>query len=103
MIDLNDERIKNGHILKVVLIHPEYPCLWKVWEHIDGIDIDEDGTKYYRALFLYHSCHEGYCDDPHCNSETYRIKFDDYNNFIRTQFKDGYKFKNYNKCSCCEF
>jgi hypothetical protein len=103
MVDLNDERIKNGNILKVVFIHPEYPCLWKVWEHIDGIDIDEDGTKYYRALLLYHSCDEGYCNNPHCNSETYRIKLDDYKNFIKSQFEYGYKLKNFNKCSCCEF
>jgi len=100
MVDLNDERIKNN-MLKVLFIHPVYPCLWKVWEHIDGIDVDEDGSKYYRALFLCHSCNCKECNDPHCNSETYRIKFEDYNNFIRSQFEDGYKLKSTNKCNLC--
>ena len=92
MVDMNDERIK-GNVLKVMFIHPEYPCLWKVWEHIEGIDIEEDGTKYYRSLFLYHSCNDTKCNNSHCNSEVYRIKFDDYKNFIRTNFNDGYKLK----------
>lgn len=101
MIDFNDERIKNGNKLKVIFIHPEYPCLWKVWEHIDGIDIDEDGNKYYRALFLFHSCDCEECNDKHCNSDTYRIKFQDYNNFIHCQFNDGYKINSTNKFNLC--
>ena len=100
MTDLNDERIKNGNIIKVIFIHNKFPCLWKVWEHINGIDIEEDGTKYYRALFLYHSCNDEYCNNPHCNSEPYRIKFADYKDFVRCQFKNGYKIKN--KCKLCK-
>jgi hypothetical protein len=92
MVDFNDERIKNNKI-KVMFIHPEYPCLWKVWEHIDGIDVDEEGNKYYRALFLYHTSNCCGCNDPHCNSETYRIKIEDYKSFIHSQFEDGYKIK----------
>ncbi len=97
MIDFNDERIKNGNKIKVMFIHPEYPCLWKVWEHIDGIDIDEYGNKYYRALLLYHSSNCNGCNDSHCNSETYRIKLEDYKNFINSQFEYGYKIKKNNK------
>lgn len=102
MTHLNDERIKKGNIIKVIFIHNEYPCLWKVWEHIDGIDI-EDGTKYYRALFLHHSCNDSECNNPHCSSEVYRIKFEDYKNFIKVQFTNGYKIKpinKYNSCNC---
>ena len=102
MVDLNDERIKNGNIIKVMFIHPEYSCLWKVWEHIDGIDIEENGIKYYRALFLYHSCSDAECDNQHCNSEPYRIKFEDYKNFIKCQFNDGYKIKPSSKLNLCK-
>ena len=77
-VNLNDEKNKNGNKLRAIFIHLEYPCLWKVWENINGIDIEEDGTKYYRALFLYHSC-----NNPHCNSEPYRIKIEDYKDFVK--------------------
>jgi hypothetical protein len=100
MVDFNDERVKNNK-LKVMFIHPEYPCLWKVWEHIDGIDVDEEGNKYYRALFLYHTSNCCGCSDPHCNSETYRIKLEDYKDFIHSQFEDGYKIQSLNKYKLC--
>ena len=45
MTHLNDERIKKGNIIKVLFIHNEYPCLWKVWEHIDGIDVVASVSK----------------------------------------------------------
>lgn len=101
-VDLNDERIKNNKI-KVMLVNTTYPCIIKVWNHIDGIDVEKNGTKYYRALMLYHKCNKSRCNDPHCGSQVYRVKLQDFNEFIRYYLDDGFKISagsNCCKCNC---
>jgi len=72
--------------IKIMLIHKDGKSIWKIYKHLDT-DVNEKNEKYYRALFL-ENTNNGMTNEP------FRIKFDDYEDFLKCQLKNGYKIMN---------
>ena len=65
---------------KLMMISECETCIIKLWDN-ESYDVDEDGTKYHRALLL-RKCG---CSEP------MRVKCENYDDFVKTQLEEDFK------------